>query len=413
MSRSSTRPNLDVAGIRAEFPILQRRRHEQPLIYLDNAATTQKPQRVIDRLVRYYSEENANVGRAVHRLSVQATGACESAREQVRQFLNAADLREIAFVRGTTEAINLVASAYGRVHIGSDNEIIISEMEHHSNIVPWQRLCEEKGARLRVIPVTDGGELRLDAYERLLGPRTLLVAVTHVSNVLGTVNPLTDIVQLAHDRGVPVLVDGAQAVGHMPVDVQAIGCDFYAFSGHKVFGPTGIGVLYGRGALIDAMPPYQTGGGMIRSVTFDETQYADAPARFEAGTPHIAGIVGLAEAIGYLTDLGLDCVAAHEQELLDYATEALSNIRGLRVIGTAPGKSGILSFTIDEVHPHDIATVLDRDGVAIRAGHHCCQPLMDHLGVPATARASFACYNTREDVDALVTSLHSVKSIFA
>jgi cysteine desulfurase/selenocysteine lyase len=286
-------------------------------------------------------------------------------------------------------------------------------MEHHSNIVPWQRLCEEKGARLRVIPVTDGGELRLDAYERLLGPRTLLVAVTHVSNVLGTVNPLTDIVQLAHDRGVPVLVDGAQAVGHMPVDVQAIGCDFYAFSGHKVFGPTGIGVLYGRGALIDAMPPYQTGGGMIRSVTFDETQYADAPARFEAGTPHIAGIVGLAEAIGYLTDLGLDCVAAHEQELLDYATEALSNIRGLRVIGTAPGKSGILSFTIDEVHPHDIATVLDRDGVAIRAGHHCCQPLMDHLGVPATARASFACYNTREDVDALVTSLHSVKSIFA
>jgi cysteine desulfurase/selenocysteine lyase len=413
MSHSSTRPSLDVAAIRAQFPIFQRRGHEQALIYLDNAATTQKPQRVIDRLVRYYSEENANVGRAVHRLSVQATSAYESAREQVRQFLNAADSREIAFVRGTTEAINLVASAYGRAHIGSDTEIVISEMEHHSNIVPWQRLCEERGAQLRVIPVTDGGELRLDAYERLLGLRTRLVAVTHVSNVLGTVNPMTDIVRLAHERGVPVLVDGAQAVGHMPVDVPAIGCDFYAFSGHKVFGPTGIGVLYGRGALIDAMPPYQTGGGMIRSVTFGATQYADAPARFEAGTPHIAGIVGLAAAIGYLTELGLDRVAAHEQELLNYATEALSDIRGLRVIGTAPIKSGILSFLMDQVHPHDIATVLDRDGVAIRAGHHCCQPLMDRFGVPATARASFACYNTREDIDALVTSLHSVRSIFA
>ena len=413
MSSLARRSSLDVEAIRSQFPILRRRLRERPLVYLDSAATTQKPQRVIDRLVRYYSDENANVGRAVHQLGVEATGACTAARERVRQFLNAAETREIVFVRGTTEAINLVASAYGRARIGADDEIVVSEMEHHSNILPWQVLCEEKGARLRVIPITDAGELRLDEYERLLAPRTRLVCVTHVSNVLGTINPLTDLVRLAHDRGIPVLVDGAQAAGHIPVDVQAIGCDFYAFSGHKVFAPTGIGVLYGRAALLDVMQPYQAGGGTIRSVTFDETQYADTPERFEAGTPHIAGIVGLAAAIDYVTDLGLDRMAAHEQELLEYATEALADVPGLRLIGTAPGKTGILSFVMDEVHPHDIATVLDRDGVAIRAGHHCCQPLMDRLGVPATARASLACYNTRQDIDALVTSLRSVRSLFA
>ena len=407
------RSSLDVDAIRDQFPILRRRVRQHPLVYLDNAATTQKPQSVIDRLVRYYSEQNANVGRAVHQLGVEATDACHAARERVRQFLNAAEAREIVFVRGTTEAINLVASAYGRAHVEADDEIVVSEMEHHSNILPWQRLCEERGARLRVIPITDAGELRLEEYERLLGPRTRLVCVTHVSNVLGTINPLTEMVRLAHDRGIPVLVDGAQAAGHIPVDVRAIGCDFYAFSGHKVFAPTGIGVLYGRAALLDAMRPYQAGGGTIRSVTFGETQYADAPERFEAGTPHIEGIVGLAAAIDYVTDLGLDRMAAHEHELLEYAADALADVPGLRLIGTAPGKSGILSFAIDQVHPHDVATVLDREGVAIRAGHHCCQPLMDRLGVPATARASLACYNTSQDIDALVASLRSVRSLFA
>ncbi len=404
---------LDAAAIREDFPILRRRVRGQPLAYLDNAATTQKPQCVIDRLVRYYSEENANVHRGVHLLGAEATGACDAARERVRQFLNAAHTREVVFVRGATEAINVVASTYGRAHVGSGDEIVISEMEHHSNIVPWHMLCGEKGARLRIIPVTDAGELRLDDYERLLGSRTRLVAITHVSNVLGTINPLGEIVRLAHARGVPVLVDGAQAVGHMPVDVQALGCDFYAFSGHKVFGPTGIGVLYGRASLLDAMPPYQGGGGMIRSVTLDQTVYADAPHRFEAGTPHIAGIVGLAAAIEYVAAIGLDRVAAHEQDLLTYGTQALSEIPGLRLIGSAPRKAGTLSFVFDDIHPHDIATVLDRSGVAIRAGHHCCQPLMERLGVPATARASFACYNTRDEIDALVTSLRAVRSVFA
>ena len=404
---------LDAAAIREDFPILRRRVRGQPLVYLDNAATTQKPQCVIDRLVRYYSEENANVHRGVHLLGAEATGACDAARERMQQFLNAAHTREIVFVRGATEAINMVASAYGRAHVGSGDEIVISEMEHHSNIVPWQMLCAEKGARLRVIPVTDAGELRLDDYERLLGPRTRLVAVTHVSNVLGTINPMGEIVRLAHAHGVPVLVDGAQAVGHMPVDVQALGCDFYAFSGHKVFGPTGIGVLYGRASLLDAMPPYQGGGGMIRSVTVEQTLYGDAPHRFEAGTPHIAGIVGLAAAIEYVAAIGLDRVAAHEHNLLTYATEALLAIPGLRLIGAAPRQTGILSFVIDGIHPHDIGTILDRDGVAIRTGHHCCQPLMARFNVPATARASFACHTTREEIDALATSLRAARSVFA
>jgi cysteine desulfurase/selenocysteine lyase len=382
-------------------------------VYLDNAATTHKPQAVIDRLVRYYREENANIHRGVHVLSVEATDAYDAARADVQRFLNAAEAREIVFVRGATEAINLVAATYGRQKVDAGDEVVISEMEHHSNIVPWQILCEEKGARLRVVPITDAGELRLDALEQLLGPRTRLVSVTHVSNALGTINPVEEIVRLAHDRGIPVLIDGAQAVAHMAVDVQALGCDFYAFSGHKVFGPTGIGVLYGRAALLDAMPPYQGGGDMIRSVTFERTLYNDVPYRFEAGTPNIAGVMGLAVAVQYLTAIGRDRVAAHEHELLAHGTVALSEIAGLRLTGTATRKAGILSFVMDDVHPHDIGTILDRDGVAIRAGHHCCQPLMARLGVPATARASLALYNTREEIDALAASLRTVQKVFA
>jgi len=404
---------FDVTRVREHFPILQRRVRGKPLVYLDNAATTQKPQAVIDRIVRYYREENANIHRGVHALSVEATDAYDAARERVRQFLNAAEAREIVFVRGATEAINLVAATYGRAHVQRGDEVLISEMEHHSNIVPWQMLCEERGARLRIVPITDTGELRLDEYERLLGPRTRMVAITHVSNALGTVNPVTTIAQLAHQRGAVVLIDGAQAVAHMPVDVRAIGCDFYAFSGHKIFGPTGIGVLYGRAALLEAMPPYQGGGDMIRSVTFEHTSYNDIPHKFEAGTPNIAGVVGLDEAIKYVTAIGLPRVAAYERELLAYGTDALSDIPGLRLTGTAAQKAAILSFVFDDIHPHDIGTILDQDGVAIRAGHHCCQPLMARLGVPATARASLAVYNTREEIDSLVTSLRAARAVFA
>ena len=401
------------ASIRADFPILQRRVHGKPLVYLDNAATTQKPQAVIDRLSRYYEEENANIHRGVHALSVDATNAYDRARDRVSRFINAAEAREIVFVRGTTEAINLVAATFGRAHVAAGDEVVISHMEHHSNIVPWQMLCEEKGARLRVIPITDAGELRLDEYERLLGPRTRLVAVTHVSNALGTINPVESIVRTAHDRGIPVLVDGAQAVAHLPVDVQVIGCDFYVFSGHKVFGPTGIGVLYGRGPLLDAMPPYEGGGEMIRTVSFERTLYKDALDRFEAGTPNIAGAIGLAAAIDYLAAVGLDRVAAYEQDLLGYGTEALADIAGLRLTGTAPHKAGILAFVMEDIHPHDLGTILDRDGIAVRAGHHCCQPLMARLGVPATVRASLALYNTREEIDALASSLRTARAVFA
>jgi len=382
-------------------------------VYLDNAATTQKPQQVIDRLVRYYSEENANIHRGVHLLSVEATDAYDAARETVRRFINAADAREVVFARGATEGINLVAATYGRTHVGEGDEVLITEMEHHSNIVPWQMLCEEKGAHLRVVPITDSGELRLDEYERLLTPRTRIVAVTHVSNALGTINPIAELIRLAHDRGVPVLLDGAQAVAHMPVDMQAIGCDFYVFSGHKVFGPTGVGVLYGRGELLEAMPPYQGGGDMIRSVTFEQTLYNDVPYKFEAGTPNIAGVVGLGAAIDYLTDVGIDRVAAYEHELVAYGTEALSDVIGLRLTGTAANKAGILAFVLGDVHPHDLGTILDRDGVAVRAGHHCCQPLMARLGVAATVRASLAFYNTREEIDAFVASLRAAKAVFA
>jgi cysteine desulfurase / selenocysteine lyase len=401
------------ASIRADFPILRRRVNGKPLVYLDNAATTQKPQAVIDRIARYYRDENANIHRGVHVLSVEATHAYDAARERVRQFLSAAAAREILFVRGTTEGINLVAATFGRANVRAGDEIVISEMEHHSNIVPWQILCEEKGARLRIIPITDAGELRLDEYERLLGPRTRMVAVTHVSNALGTINPIAAIVRLAHGKGIPVLIDGAQAVAHMRVDVQALGCDFYVFSGHKVFGPTGIGVLYGRGPLLDAMPPYQGGGDMIRSVTFERTLYSEAPQKFEAGTPNIAGAIGLAAAIEYLAVIDVDRVEAYEQELLAYGTAALSQIPGIRLTGTAPSKAGILSFVIDDLHPHDIGTILDRDGIAIRAGHHCCQPLMARLGVPATVRASLAFYNTREEIDALAAALRTARAVFA
>ena len=409
---SAHREALDVTAIRRDFPILRQRVHGKPLVYLDNAATTQKPQAVLDALVHYYVEDNSNVHRGVHSLSGRATDSYEAARETARRFLNAADANEIVFVRGTTEGINLVAQTLGRTLVGAGDEIVISEMEHHSNIVPWQILGEQKGAKLRVIPVSDTGELLLDEFERLLNDRTKVVAIAHVSNVLGTINPVAEIVRLAKARGITVVVDGAQAVAHMPVDVQALGCDFYAFSGHKIFGPTGVGVLYGRKALLESMPVYQGGGGMIGRVTFERTTFADLPYKFEAGTPHIAGAIGLAAALDYLRAIGIERVAAYEDELLKYATGALTEVPGLRLTGTAPAKASVLSFVLGDVHPHDVGTILDREGVAVRAGHHCCQPLMARLGVPATARASLALYNTREDVDALVAALRTVQEVF-
>jgi cysteine desulfurase/selenocysteine lyase len=407
------RPRLaDVSLLRRDFPILQQRVHGHPLVYLDNAATTQKPQSVIERVRRYYADENANIHRGVHLLGEHATDAYEDARGTVCRFLNAADPREIIFTRGTTEAVNLVAQTYGRAHVGPGDEILISEMEHHSNIVPWQMLCEERAGRLRVIPVTDAGELRMDAFAGLLTERVRLVAVTHVANALGTINPIAAIVRAAHARGIPVLIDGAQAPAHMAVDVRAVACDFYAFSSHKVFGPTGVGVLYGREQLLEDMPPYQGGGGMINAVTFERTDYADLPHRFEAGTPHIAGALGLAEALDYLGAIGFDRVAAHENELLAYAADNLSRIPGLRLIGAARERAGILAFVVDGVHAHDVATILDAAGVAVRAGHHCCQPLMARLGVAATVRVSFAIYNTRAEIDVLVRALGDVRRIF-
>jgi cysteine desulfurase/selenocysteine lyase len=403
---------LDVAAIREEFPILRQRVHGKPLVYLDNAATTQKPREVLDALQRYYMEENANVHRGVHSLSGRATDAYDASRETVRRFVNAADAKEIVFVRGTTEGINLVAQAWGHANVRAGDEIVLTEMEHHSNIVPWQILCEATGARLRVAPITDAGELRLDALERLMTDRTRLVALAHVSNVLGTVNPVADVIRIAKARGIAVLIDGAQAVAHMPVDVQALGCDFYVFSGHKMFGPTGVGILYGRRALLEAMPVYQAGGGMIGRVTFERTTYADLPYKYEAGTPNIAGVVGLAAAVDYMTTIGLDRIAAYERDLCGYATAALTAVPGLRLIGTARERGAVLSFVLGDVHPHDIGTIVDRDGIAIRAGHHCCQPLMARLGVPATARASLALYNTREEIDALVASLERVREVF-
>jgi cysteine desulfurase/selenocysteine lyase len=403
---------LDDGSIRRDFPILRQSVHNRPLVYLDNAATTQKPQVVIDRVTQYYTDENANVHRGVHWLSDRATNAFEEARALVGRFLNASESREIVFVRGTTEAINLVAATFGRSRVGPGDEVVISAMEHHSNIVPWQILCEQQGARLRIVPITDEGELDLDAYATLLSDRTRIVSVVHVSNVLGTVNPIEEIVRLAHRRSIPVLVDGAQAVAHRAVDVQTLGCDFYAFSGHKMLGPTGIGVLYGTSAMLESMPPYQSGGDMIRSVSFERTVYNVPPYRFEAGTPHIAGAVGLAAGIGYLTRIGFDRIARIERDLLEYATSALSQLPGVRVIGAAAERAGVISFVVDGVHPHDVGTVLDREGVAIRTGHHCCQPLMERLGVPATARASLALYNNHDDIDALVAALQTVQELF-
>ena len=404
---------FDVARWRADFPILKQTVHGKPLVYLDNAATSQKPQGVIDCESRYYATLNANIHRGVHDLSQRATEAYEAAREKVRGFINAADKKEIVFVRGATEAINLVAHSYGRSRFKPGDEILLTEMEHHSNIVPWQLLCEQTGAVLRVAPIEDAGDLRMDEFEKLVSPRTKLVAVAHVSNALGTVNPVRRIVELAHSVGAPVLVDGAQAVPHLKVDVRALDCDFYAFSGHKLYGPTGIGVLYGKAALLEAMPPYQGGGDMISQVTFNKTLYNTLPFKFEAGTPNIAGGIGLGAAIDYVVAIGLDAITAHEHELLDYATRCAAEVPGMTVIGTARDKAGILSFTLDGVHPHDIGTILDFEGIAIRTGHHCAMPVMEHFRVPATARASFALYNTRGEIDALFHGLRKVKELFA
>jgi len=399
--------------IREDFPILWTKVHGKPLVYLDNAATTQKPQAVLDTLMRYYTEENSNVHRGVHFLSQVATQSYESGRTRVRQFLNASHDREIIFTRGTTEGINLVAQSYGRKHLRAGDEVIVSAMEHHSNIVPWQMICEEKRASLKVIPMNDAGELLMDEYERLLSDRTKIVAVAHVSNVLGTINPISDIIGLAHRRGIPVLVDGAQAIPHMPVDVRALDCDFYVFSGHKLFGPTGIGVLYGKAELLESMPPYQGGGDMISAVSFEKTVYNALPHKFEAGTPNIAGTIGLAAAIEYVEKIGMQQIAAYESELLDYGTELLAAIPGLRMLGTAKKKAGVYSFLLDGIHAHDIGTILDLEGVAIRAGHHCAMPVMKRFGVPAAARASLAFYNTRADLDALAKAIHKAIEVFA
>jgi cysteine desulfurase/selenocysteine lyase len=412
-SPSLVLPRLDVRKVRGDFPILAQEVNGKPLVYLDNAATSHKPRAVLDAVDRFYSEDNSNVHRGVHHLSERATRDYENARVTVQRFINAAQPREIIFVRGTTEAINLVAQSFGRQNIGAGDEIVVSTMEHHSNIVPWQLLCEATGAVLRVVPINDAGELLLDEYEKLLGPRTRLVSVVHLSNSLGTINPVARIIELAHKRNVPVLLDGAQAVPRMPVDVRELDCDFYAFSGHKAYGPTGIGVLFGKARFLEAMPPYQGGGDMISSVTFAKTTYNVLPYKFEAGTPHIAGAIGLAAAFDYLSGLGLDAVAIHEEELLDYATKCLGKIPGVRLIGTARNKAGVLAFTLEGVHPHDMGTILDQEGIAVRTGHHCCQPVMDRYGVPATARASFGVYNTREEVDALVQGIQQVKEVFS
>lgn len=404
-------PAFDVQRIRRDFPILHQKVHGKPLVYLDNAATTQKPLAVIEAIGNYYRHDNSNIHRGVHTLSERATEAYEKVRVAAQKFLNAADTKEIIFVRGTTEAINLVAQSYGRKNVGSGDEVVITAMEHHSNIVPWQLLCEEKGARLRVAPINDRGELLLEEFEKLLGPKTKIVAVGHLSNALGTINPVHEIVRMAHARNIPVLVDGAQAAPRMTVDVQELDCDFYAISGHKMYGPTGIGILYGKSRLLEAMPPYQGGGDMIASVTFDKTVYNRLPYKFEAGTPNIADTIGLGAAIEYLNGLGLEEIEQHEADLLSYATQAVESIPGVRVIGTAVEKAGVLSFVMDEIHPHDIGTILDSEGIAVRTGHHCAQPVMQRFNIPATARASFGLYNMREEVDALVAGIHKVREV--
>ncbi|HSC24147.1 MAG TPA: cysteine desulfurase [Casimicrobiaceae bacterium] len=403
---------LDAARLRDDFPILREKVNGWPLVYLDNAATTQKPVAVIEAIDAYYRHDNANVHRGVHALSQRATDLYEAARAKAMRFVNARASEEIVFTRGTTDGINLVAQSFARPRLRPGDEIVISAMEHHSNIVPWQLVCQQTGATLRVAPIDDAGELIVDAYAALIGPRTKLVAITHVSNALGTIVPLARAIALARDAGVPVLVDGAQAIAHLPVDVQALDCDFYAFSGHKVFGPTGIGVLYGKASRLDAMPPYQGGGDMIRSVTFEKTEYNDLPYKFEAGTPNIAGAIGLGAALDYVRSVGVEAIDAHERGLLADATARLASIAGLTIIGTARDKAGIVSFTLEGVHAHDVGTILDHQGVAIRAGHHCAMPVMAQFGVAGTARASFALYNTHAEIDALVAGIERVRRMF-
>jgi cysteine desulfurase/selenocysteine lyase len=404
--------SFDVEHVRADFPILRESYRGKPLVYLDNAATTQKPRAVIDAVSNYYETSNANVHRALYWLGARATDAYEGARAKVQRFLNAPSQREIIFVRGATEAINLVAASFARPRLQPGDEILVSHMEHHSNIVPWQIAAQSAGAVVRPIPITDAGEIDLDAYASMLGPRTRMVAVVHVSNALGTINPVEEIVRLARERGVPTLLDGAQATAHVAVDVQKLGCDFYAFSGHKLYGPTGIGALWGREAHLRSMPPYHGGGDMIREVKFEGTTYADLPNKFEAGTPDISGVVGLGAAIDYVSALGLDAIAAYEDALTHYALERLRSVPGFQLVGDARRRGPVVSFALGDVHPHDVATVLDMEGVAIRAGHHCAQPVLDRFGLPATARASFAIYNTRAEIDALVAALHKVVELF-
>ena len=403
---------FDVERIRADFPILKLTVNDKPLVYLDNAASSQMPQQVIDRLVRYQTTQHANINRAVHYLSEIATSEFEEARRKLQRFINANEEREVIFTSGTTDSINLVMHGYGRKFIRAGDEIILTTLEHHSNIVPWQMLAEEKGAKIRVVPINDAGELLIDEYEKLFNERTKFVGVTHVSNALGTINPIKEMIAFAHARGVPVLVDGAQAAPHIKVDVQDLDCDFYAFSGHKLCGPTGIGILYGRAALLENMQPFKGGGDMILSVTFEKTTYNTIPHKFEAGTPPIAAAIGLGAAVDYLSEIGMDAIAAHEHALLKYATEQINTMPGVRVIGTAEHKAAVLSFAVDGVHPHDIGTLLNQEGVAVRTGHHCAQPVMQRLHVPATSRASFAFYNSMDEVDALIAGIRTVQKIF-
>jgi cysteine desulfurase/selenocysteine lyase len=410
--RISVQQKFDVEIIRRDFPILQIKVHGKPLVYFDNAATTQKPQYVLDELNKYYNEYNSNVHRGVHFLSEKATGAFEEARNKIKTFINAKNSSEIIFTRGTTESINLVASSYGYENIRGGDEIIISTLEHHSNIVPWQILCERKKAKLKIIPLNEYDELIIDEYENLFNDKTRLVAVAHTSNTLGTINPVKKIIEIAHSRNVPVLLDGAQAVQHSIVDVQNLDCDFFAFSGHKIYGPTGIGVLYGKENLLDKMPPYQGGGEMIRHVRFEKTIYNDLPYKFEAGTPDIAGSIGLGAAIDYVTNIGMKNISEYEKEILQYATDELKNIDGLRIIGNARNKASVISFLVGNIHPYDTGTILDQMGIAIRTGHHCTEPLMNYLKIPGTARASFAFYNTKEEIDLLVKGILKVKKMF-
>jgi cysteine desulfurase/selenocysteine lyase len=405
-------PSYDVERIRQDFPILSEQVYGKPLVYFDSAASAQKPRAVIDAISNVYETQYANVHRGVHYMSQKATDEMEASRESVRTFINAADIREIIFVRGATEGINLVAHCWGRQNLSAGDEIIVSVMEHHSNIVPWQMIAEQTGAVLKVIPIRDDGALNMDAYADLMSNKTKIVAITHISNALGTITPITEIIRIAHERGVPVLVDGCQAAPHVALDMQALDADFYVFSGHKIYGPSGIGVLYGKAALLEAMPPYQGGGEMIDVVTFEKTTYADLPFKFEAGTPHISGAIGMGAAIEYINGIGLENIAAHENDLLAYGTEKLSEINSLNLVGTAPEKAAILSFVLETVHPHDVGTILDREGIAVRTGHHCAQPVMDRFDIAATIRASIGMYNTREEIDVLVAGLGRVQEIF-